>query len=435
MNDLRPVSPAHKVRSARLRSRLACAFRAAGLAALLVLAKAAPAQSKARLEQRRRALTEQIATTSRLLRSSTEDRAAALDQLYGLQRQLVQRDQLIGVMRLQIARADESLGRTGEVIESMEADLDLLREEYGRMARAALRQNLLSNRLSYLLSAESINDAFLRARYLRRYDANRRRQLGLLARTRTSLASKLERMNELRLERESLLAEEEEQQALREGELAQKNDLIAALNGDQERLRRELTRQRKERARLDGAIADAIASASTREGARRAQSAAAAPEGATASAATASAATVDDYNTALGEDFATRRGRLPWPVEGFVAKPFGRQPHPTLGNVEIDNRGVDIRTDPGAEVRCVFEGEVVALQRVPGYHAMVILQHGDFYTVYSNLMDVRVKTGGRVGTRDVLGTAAVDGASGNSEVHFEVWRGKAAEDPVGWLRR
>lgn len=396
--------------------------------ALLVLAKAAPGQSQAQLEARRRALTEQIATTSRLLRSSTEDRAAALDQLYGLQRQLVQRDELIDVMRLQIARAEESLGRTGEVIASMEADLEALRAEYGRMARAALRQNLLADRLGYLLSAEDLNDAFLRARYLRRYDENRRRQLELLTRTRASLADKLERMGDIRAEREVLLADEEQQQALREGELARKNDLIAALNGDQERLRRDLTRQRRERARLDDAIADVIGAARARESRRAAERAAAGEDEASRPA------TADDYNAALGQDFSATRGRLPWPAEGFVAKPFGRQPHPTLRNVEIDNRGVDIRTDPGAAVLSVFEGEVVGLQQVPGYHAMVILQHGDFYTVYSNLTGVRVKTGGRVGSRDILGTAAVDPDTGASEVHFEVWRGKAAEDPVGWLR-
>ena len=395
---------------------------------LLVLAQAASAQSQAELERKRRALAEQIATTSRLLRSSTADRAAALDQLYGLQRQIVQRDELIAVMRLQLAHADESLGRTGEVIASMEGDLGTLSAEYGRMARAALRQNLLSNRLSYLLSAESINDAFLRARYLRRYDENRRRQLELISRTRSSLARKLQRMEELRAEREALLAGEEEQQALREGELAQKNDLIASLNGDQTRLRRDLTRQQRERARLEEAIAGVIGEAKAREDRRRAAEASATAE------APASAPTAVDYNTALGSDFRSTRGRLPWPVEGYVAKPFGRQPHPTLRRVEIDNRGVDIRTDPGAEVRCVFEGEVVGLQQVPGYHAMVILQHGDYYTVYSNLTDVRVKPGGRIGTRDVLGIAAVDLETGTSEVHFEVWRGKGAEDPVGWLR-
>ena len=401
------------------------------LALSLVLAKAAPAQSRTRLEERREALTEQIATTSRLLRASSQDRAAALDQLYGLQRQLVQRDELIAVMRLQIARAEESLGRTDAVIASMQADYETLRTGYGQLVRAALRQNLLSDRLGYLLSAEGINEAFLRARYLRRYDENRRRQLALLTRTRASLAGKLARMATLREQREGLLSAEEAQQELRERELAQKNALIATLNGSRARLRRDLARQRKERARLDGAIAEVIDAASARETERRERRATSADPNSTAPPRPA---TADDYNTALGEDFSSSRRRLPWPVEGFVTKPFGRQAHPTLANVEIDNRGVDIRTDPGAEVRSVFEGEVVGLQQVPGYHAMVILQHGDFYTVYSKLTDVRVKTGGRVGTRDILGTAAVDGTSGTSEVHFEVWRGKAAEDPVGWLR-
>ena len=421
-------------RSGRPAASAAARFAVAAAAAvLLVLAQAAPAQSTAELQRKRRALGQQIATTNRLLASSAADRSAALDQLYGLQRQIAQRDELIEVMRLQLTRAEESLGRTDAVIASLEADLATLRGEYGRMARAALRQNLLSNRLSYLLSAESINDAFLRARYLRRYDENRRRQLELIARTRASLTRKLDRMADLREERGSLLAEEEEQQALREGELARANDLIASLNGDRARLRRDLARQRRERGRLDDAIAAVIAEAKDREDRRRAAQAAG-RAAAQASEANAPAARADDYNTPLGTDFRSTRGRLPWPAEGYVAKPFGRQAHPTLEKVEVDNHGVDIRTDPGAEVRSVFEGEVVGLQQVPGYHAMVILQHGDYYTVYSRLTDVRVKLGGRIGTRDVLGRAAVDPETGASEVHFEVWRGKGAEDPVGWLR-
>ncbi len=452
------------------------------VAVLLVLAQAAFAQNQQQLERRRRELANQIATTSKLLETSAKDRALALDRLYGLQRQIVQREELINVVRQQVTHADSSLIRTQQVMASMEADISTLTEEYGKMARAALRQGLLNNRLAYLFSAASINEAFLRAQYLRRYDENRRRQLELIASTRNSLGRKIARLEELRVERAALLTTELTQQQLREGELRSKNTLIRELDGSQSKLKSDLERQLSDKENLDDAIASVIAEARAAEERRkreRAAAAAAAAErkrvaaaeaerkriAAAAAAAAAAARKSDvpsvssapapappaprarpatpapepvlasDYNTELSGEFASNRGKLPWPVDkGYVSKPFGRQAHPTLKRVEINNKGVDIRTDPGAAVKCVFEGEVVGLQQVPGYHTMIVIQHGDYYTVYSNLTDVRVKQGARVGTRDILGVAAVDAETQVSEVHFEVWREKATQDPRGWVR-
>ncbi len=462
-----------ELRSSRWVSSLV--LRLCTLLVLVVLAQAAFAQNQQQLERRRKELASQIATTSKLLETSAKDKEAALDRLYGLQRQIVQREEMINVVRQQVTHADSSMIRTQQVMASMEVDISTLTDEYGKMARAALRQGLLNNRLAYLFSAESINDAFVRAQYLRRYDETRRRQLELIASTRTSLARKMSRLEELSLERGSLLSEELTQQQLREGELASKNTLIRELDGSRSKLKSELEQQLRDRESLDDAIANVIAEArATAERRSKERAAAAAAEAERKKAAAAQAerkraadlaaaakktpapsavnapapapATTKpalppapvssaDYTAELNAEFATNRGKLPWPVEkGYVSKPFGRQPHPTLKRVEINNKGVDIRTDPGAIVRCVFEGEVVGLQSVPGYHIMIVVQHGDYYTVYSNLTDIRVKQGARVGTQDILGVAAIDGETQTSEVHFEVWREKATQDPRAWVR-
>ena len=421
---------------------------------LLVLAQAATAQTQQQLEQRRRKLEQRIATTSRLLETSAKDRAAALDRLLGLQRQIVQREELIAITRIQLRRVDSSLVRTQAIMGDLEGDINTLTREYGKLARAALRQGLLNHRLAFLLSAGSVNEAFLRAQYLRRYDANRRRQLELIASTRTSLAGKLTRLNELRGEKSALINAEIEQQGLRQGELATKNELITTLNGSELELKGQLEDALKDKAQLDAAIAEVIDAAREAEerrrrnreseaAAKRARDAEAAERAAKRDGAVASVprpetremARASDYSSELSAEFVANRGRLPWPVErGYVSKPFGRQPHPTLKRVEINNNGVDIRTDSGAEVRAVFDGEVVGLQSVPGYNTMVIVQHGDYYTVYSNLTDVKVKRGARVGTREVLGSVATGGSgSETAELHFEIWRGKAAQSPGGWI--
>ncbi len=421
---------------------------------LLVLAQAATAQTQQQLEQRRKRLEQRIASTSKQLELSAKDRAAALDRLLGLQRQIVQREELIEITRLQLQRVDSSLVRTQSVMLDLEGDISSLTVEYGKLARAALRQGLLNHRLAFLLSASSVNDAFLRAQYLRRYDANRRRQLELIASTRQSLEGKLTRLNELRAEKSALIGEEITQQSLREGELVTKNELIANLSGSELKLKEELEDALRDKAQLDNAIAEVIDAAreaeerrrknreaeATAKRAREAEAATRNPkrDGPVASApkpATREMVRASDYSSELSAEFVSNRGQLPWPVEkGYVSKPFGRQPHPTIKRVEINNNGVDIRTTSGAEVQSIFDGEVVGMQSVPGYNTMVIVQHGDYYTVYSNLTDVRVKRGARVGTREVLGYVAGGGGGETAELHFEIWRGKTAQSPNAWVR-
>ncbi len=389
------------------------------------------AQTQQQLEQRRIKIEQQLATTSRLLKDSRQSRQAALSRLTGVQQQIVQREELINLLRLQVAHVDESVARTEGVLSSMQADIDTLTAEYGRMARAALRQNLLRGRWAFLLSAESFTDAWRRAQYLKRYDENRRRQLTLIQAIRDDLAEKIGKLDTVRAEKKSLLADQLEQQNLLESELSEKNALLQQLQGDESRLRKELAQQRAEREKLDGAIAKVIAEATRKAEQQRAAKASAASK-ATASIEPARA---DDYNTELASDFANNRGKLPWPVErGFISKPYGKRPHPSLVNVQVNNNGVDIRTDRGAAVKAVFEGEVVGIQPIPGYHTMVILQHGNYYTVYSNLVDVQVKPGARVGTADVLGSVAVDASTDVSELHFEVWRERDTQNPVRWVR-
>lgn len=395
-------------------------------------------QSQAALERRRIALTERINTTSQLLRDSRRSRAATVAQLEGVQRQIDQREELLSVLALQIAHADSSVGRTDAVLTSMQADVDTLSAEYGRMARAALRQNLLNGRFSFLLSAESLGDAVQRVQYLRRYDAYRRRQLELIELTRQSLAGKVRRLDALRAAKQARYEEATEQGVLLKAELLEQRRLAEELSGDEARLRAELAEQNAAKDKLDGAIGAIIAEAAAASAERRAarpKVAAEAEAKPRVEAPTPPSSAADDYAEALADDFAKNRGRLPLPVaRGFVSKPYGKRAHATLTKVQVNNNGVDIRTDAATEVRAVFEGEVVGLQDVPGYHTMVILQHGDYYTVYSNLVDVQVKPGARVGTAAVLGAVAAGETAGASELHFEVWRGRETMNPTRWVR-
>jgi septal ring factor EnvC (AmiA/AmiB activator) len=140
--------------------------------------------------------------------------------------------------------------------------------------------------------------------------------------------------------------------------------------------------------------------------------------------------------TALASSsFSGNKGRLPWPVSrGFISSRFGRHPHPVLKNVTVENRGVDIQTGAGEAVRSCFDGKVLTIANIAGMNTIVMIQHGDFFTVYAKLHSVSVHEGQRVSAREVIGTVATD-AEGTSEVQFQVWHNSSNLNPETWLGR
>ena len=135
----------------------------------------------------------------------------------------------------------------------------------------------------------------------------------------------------------------------------------------------------------------------------------------------------------LSSSFSGNRGRLPWPVgRGFISQRFGRHPHPVLKNVTVENRGIDIQTGAGEPVRACFDGKVLTIANIAGMNTIVMIQHGDFFTVYAKLRGVSVHEGQRVSAREVIGTVATD-SEGTSEVQFQVWHNSANLNPETWL--
>jgi len=136
---------------------------------------------------------------------------------------------------------------------------------------------------------------------------------------------------------------------------------------------------------------------------------------------------------ALSNSFAGNKGRLPWPVEtGFISQGYGTYPHPTLKGITMESDGVDIRTQPNSNVRSVFDGTVTKITTMPGFGGTVIIKHGEYYTMYSKLKTITVKSGQTVSAKDVIGQVAT-GANGEAEVHFQTWKGLEVMNPSSWL--
>jgi len=410
---------------------------------LLLFPFSAFSQSKKELEERRKKLLRDIEMTGGLLKKTTKTKEATYDRYVALQNQIERREKLIRNIEDEIIAAENGIERNAVVIAALNRDVEKMQAEYGRTVRSAFRRKMVSNPLLYILSAESLNQAFRRWLFLRKYDEFRRKQADAIAGTRDMLAKKIASLEDTRRDKESLLISLRGQKTMLTVEMADKNSLLQTLAQDETRLRTDLQRKQSAHEALNRAIEKVIQEEVSKRVAearrtRPAQPAeprkntAGTPSGNSASAESAPAMVEDNISLS----FKGKRGQLPWPVDdGFISRTYGRQKHPTLKNIEITNNGIDIRTEESAIVRAVCEGRVAGVQFIPGHDYTVIIQHGDYYTVYSNLGETTIGKGDQVRPRQVIGRVSNNAITGTSELHFEIWNQKERMNPAGWIRK
>lgn len=385
---------------------------------LLLLAPSLPGQATAGLRAKRDRLLDELRRTNAELSATRARRGAAVDQAELLRTRVTQRRELVATLGEEIAHNRRRMRRDSGVIVALNDDLERARAEYGVALRAANRARLSAGWLVFLLSAEGFNDAFRRLNYLRQYRRYRSRQGALIRQTRTTLSDRYERLTFQRYAQDSLLDEARRQGATLEEELADQTRLVERLSASERRLLERARRQRRRSEELGRSVAAAIAESQRRDREQRKKRS----SGSLASEA-------DGATSAVGRDIGRRRGRLGWPVRGTVSRPFGEQPHPEVPSVRIRNSGIDIRAGAGSAVEAVFSGRVIAVREVPGFRSTVMLRHGEYYTVYSNLETTRVSRGDEVRAGQPLGRTAAAG----QDFHFELWRGKQPLDPERWL--
>jgi len=389
---------------------------------LLGVAMSLQAQERQALVEKRKRLVAEIEKTEKELNTTKKNRENALERYLKLQNQVRKRQLLINTLGEEIDYIDKSVDRTNRVIEALDQDVKRLEEEFSNMIRSAYRQKLNSSRLAFLLSADSFNDALQRWRYLKQYEAYREKQARLILETRATLVEKISTLEQRKIEKKQLLVSERDQKKQLDQELKDRNLLLKDLTSSEEKLAQELEKQRKQQEELDKAIEKIIFAEADRNRA----------EARTSAALRDNSAAAAENVAELSGEFQRWKGKLPWPVQsGEVARSFGEQPHPRFKNLTINNNGIDISTQQNPNVYAVFEGRVAGTQFIPGYQNMVIIQHGNYYTVYSNLETVNVKRNDSISAGQVIGQLSTQ----KQELHFEVWKEKKRLNPAYWISR
>ena len=290
----------------------------------------------------------------------------------------------------------------------------------------AYRNRSSYDRLIFIFSSEDFNQAYRRLRYFQQYGAYRRTQVQLIEQTQESLNAKEQKLAGQRTEKQGLLASAENERILLQQEQSEVNNTVEDLSRKEKELRSDLQKKRKAVANLENAIEKIIA-----EEIRLAEERARA-EAATSKTGSGFALTPEEM--ALSDNFASNKGKLPWPTErGIISSTYGEHNHPVLQRVKVINNGIDIHTDKGAIARAIFNGEVTRVISVPNFNNVVIIRHGEYLTVYSNLDEVYVSKGQRVETKQKIGLIYTNPKENKTEMHFEIWKAKDLMNPALWL--
>ncbi|MCD8528404.1 MAG: peptidoglycan DD-metalloendopeptidase family protein [Chitinophagales bacterium] len=388
---------------------------------------------KDELQKKYNKIQDEIKKIENMISSTKKERSASIEQLNVINSKINTRLNLIGNINDQIKYLDASILEKQQVINSLKKDIEKLKADYAQMIQNTYYNKYKTNPIAFIFNAGNFNQAFQRFAYIRSYANTRKNQSKLILKTIDDLNLKLSKLEEDKKAKQGYLNEEQSQRLSLENERSQKNELISKLQKDEESLKKQATQKNKDAQALNNQIQKIIEAEIAAAKAKAAKEAAAKGTKTTTSATTGMSLTPEEK--ALSKDFVNNMGKLPWPVsKGFIVERFGQHPHPTLDKVMVNNNGVDIKTEKEASVRALFNGTVVNSFYLPASQNSVIIKHGEYFTVYSNLKSVSVKAGESVSTKQIIGTVYTD-ENGIAKIHIEVWKGTEKTNPEYWLAK
>ncbi len=376
------------------------------------------AQEKKNLEQEKIQLAKDISLTRQLLKNTQNNRTLSLNDLKLLQKQVQNREKMIQTVQQQLDLLNVSITETDYQIDSLSTVLEGIKGEYAELIRHAYLSNNAYNRLLFLFSSDSFNEAYKRLKYLQYYTSHRKNQVGQIELMKKELLNKRMQLQTEKEEKKELLVAEQQQRLALKVEEEQKNAMVKKLKQKESYLKKKLNQKKEAIEELDRQIRAIIEKVTADE--------------TPINALPNKKMTLDLQK--LSADFEKNQGTLPWPVDnGIITGKFGKQRHPVLKHITLTNNGLDIATKKGEVARALFEGKVSNTLYSPTFQWAVIVKHGGYFTVYSNLEEVMVSKGDNITTRQAIGRIYTDVNEGKTEVHLEVWKGNEKLNPIKWI--
>ncbi|KQW96283.1 murein hydrolase activator EnvC [Flavobacterium sp. Root420] len=390
-----------------------------------------------KLEQRKAQIQQEIRDNEKMLQSVKKKEKSAVNVFLIQANKIKLKEKLINTTARQEKILNNDMYINQLKVNKLKRELAVLKEDYAKMILKSYKSRSEQSRAMFILSSESFLQAYKRAQYLKQY-TNFRKNQGLEIQSKTAqlvdFNAKLDSQRQVKKkiiaenqkEKQSLEVEKKEQQKLVNSIKKDKNKIIADTRSKQAEAKR-IDRQ------IDRLIREAIAEANRKAAAERAKD----NPGSTASTAPVSSSKIalTPEGKILAADFKANRGKLPWPVEkGFISLGYGDQQHPLYPNLTVHNSGVEITTESGATARAVFEGTVSSVIVLSPINRAVMIQHGDYFTVYQNLSQVFVEKGDKVNIKQSIGKVRTSGDTGKTIIKFLILQNTSNNNPEGWLQ-
>lgn len=426
-----------------------------------------------KLKREQEKLEKSISVTKGLLRKTKKNSQATISELRVLENQLKHREELLANFEDQIKDAEIQIEEKTQQIDDLEKKLKLLVFQYKHLLIYAYKHRSKSGQWMYIFSAKSYNEALKRKKYLEKVAELQRKQKRLIEQHQNLITKEKTEIESEKKEKELIADEKRKEKENLEIDKRTKETNLSKLKKEETRLAAEMKLSENKKIILKQRIREAINAEIAADEARRKareekerkklEKERLAKNNTSISNTTTASTKSNTKTTTIGEDepeetvkrpltitetkevalnqsFESNRGRLPWPVSsGTITEGYGKNPHPKIKNLYTNNNGIDISTNRGSSVRAVFEGEVTSVLSIPGAGKVVIIKHGNYRTVYSNLQDVHVGVGSKVKTKQSIGSLLPDDDDVLSVSHFEIHQVSNGQinrmNPTNWIAR
>lgn len=383
-------------------------------------------KTKQKLQADKAKIEREIKYTNKLLRETQKSKKASINKLYLLNNQIKKRERLIKNINKETVLVNKRINVNNDSIQVLRKKLELLKKEYAKILYYyAYKNGDLYNRLIFIFSSEDFNQAFQRIKYFQQYSKYRKKQAESIKRTEEEIYARNRALKKQKQRKIELITQKKHEKDKFLKKKHEKNILVQKLNKKERRLLKDLREKEKASKHLQDELARIISNEikksfkETKKVEKSKSDFALTPE-----------------EAVLSKNFYLNKGKLPWPTErGIVSSTFGKHRHQVLKHVKIQNNGIDILTEKGSKARAIFSGKVTTVMTIPHYNNVVIIRHGDYLSVYSNLKDVFVKKGQKINTKQNIGTVYTNNDDYKTELHFEIWKGKIHLNPAIWLKK
>ena len=394
------------------------------LVALLLLG-ALPSQgqpNKSQFEQERKSLLQKIKTVKQILTQTEAKKKVSTGQLSAINKQIETNHLLIQSLNQELALINQKLTQQLHTTANLEKELAQLKKEYAAMVDLGVKSMHDIHVLAFIFSASSFQEILQRLSAIKQYVKLRQGHFQEIQNVKSALQAQRITLEKQSKSKARLLQARQEEQAKLTNLKNKQTQVITTLEQQRTQLLKELKQRNAAVKRLDKLITDLvkreIAAAKQQEAAQKALQPAKKPSA-----------------KKLTTGFAQHRGKLPWPVsQGFISSQFGIHAHPVLRNIQVENLGIDIQTQAKTKVQAIFGGIVKTIAFVPGMHQVIIIQHGDYHTVYAKLTTTFVKVGQYVEAQEPIGIIHTN-KHGITELQLQLWKGTQKLNPAGWLTK